>query len=645
MDFIPYHLSTENKSFIETHLRLKRKGIRNNKFFLALRNPELGEAGFDPRSEGLTAEEKLAVSVECLSNPWYFFREVVRVPVPGGDSMFHLHAGNLAMLWLMMSNANHIVLLPRQNFKTFTTAAYFLYAYEMGTSNSSFIFSNKEMADAKKNLTKFKDMRKLLPKWMRDLRSSPKDIDNMESIESLHPDNRNAIQALASATDEAAADKKGRGMTVPIIWFDEFAFLKYNKTIYEASSPAQQQAAEDAAKRGKPHFKIVTTTPNNADAPDGEYCLRMIREAADFGEWLYDEPPARVASYVAKNSSNDFVYVKFTWREIGRSEEWYKQQCRALMWDRLKIRREIDLEWTLGTDRSVFAEDLLEAARAGTVRGDAVRIGDYAVTVGPGLDPGKAYAVGVDVAGGLDRDSSAIAVVDPDTLELKAWFKSPAIEIDELRTLVERFRDLFLPASALVVERSPISLDMIARMKDGPARRWMVYEEPGDDTVETGRPGTRVGTFAAKERRRYGVQVTKTSRAGMMDILRHDLLNAPEVFRAEELVEEIAGLQRGKGGRIDHAPGGHDDLLMAYLVARWALGGVGSCARILARPPDGMEGRSTRMLRTLAKAGAKPAPPPAVPFQAPRERPAWTRVTELNRRKPKSRNPHVGFGR
>jgi hypothetical protein len=48
-----------------------------------------------------------------------------------------------------------------------------------------------------------------------------------------------------------------RGLTVPIIWFDEFAFIPYVDELYTAASPAVSQASINAKMAGTPTFKLI----------------------------------------------------------------------------------------------------------------------------------------------------------------------------------------------------------------------------------------------------------------------------------------------------------------------------------------------------------------------------------------------------
>ena len=119
-----YHHSTTNKSFIEMHLYLKDRGIKHNEFMLLILDPDL--ARIDPRDPRLPAQMKARVLRECIYNPWYFLREICRIPEVGRASgvPFMLDRGNKAMLFCLMLNLNTSVILPRQTGKTQSALAW-----------------------------------------------------------------------------------------------------------------------------------------------------------------------------------------------------------------------------------------------------------------------------------------------------------------------------------------------------------------------------------------------------------------------------------------------------------------------------------------------------------------------------------------
>ena len=72
------HKTTTNKSFLAMHNLLKDLNITNNKFFLRIYDKKLID--IDPFSENLTYEQKARILKEIKINPWYFIREIIRIP-------------------------------------------------------------------------------------------------------------------------------------------------------------------------------------------------------------------------------------------------------------------------------------------------------------------------------------------------------------------------------------------------------------------------------------------------------------------------------------------------------------------------------------------------------------------------------------
>ena len=70
-----YHFNTKNLSAIRFAKLLKEMGIENNKFVLALTQPEL--ADIDPFSKNLSLELKQRVAYEIKINIWYYLREII----------------------------------------------------------------------------------------------------------------------------------------------------------------------------------------------------------------------------------------------------------------------------------------------------------------------------------------------------------------------------------------------------------------------------------------------------------------------------------------------------------------------------------------------------------------------------------------
>ena len=86
------------------------------------------------------------------------------------------------------------------------------------------------------NLRRIKDIRDALPEYLRMDSNIARDgtrlkaKNNAESLE--HILNGNKIVTKAGARNKAGADGLGRGCTIPMIYYDEYAFILYNSIIF-----------------------------------------------------------------------------------------------------------------------------------------------------------------------------------------------------------------------------------------------------------------------------------------------------------------------------------------------------------------------------------------------------------------------------
>jgi len=561
---VSYQL-TKNTSFLQMHQYLKEKGIKNNKFFLALYDE--GLRFVDPRAEGLSTEIKARIITECKINPWYYFREVVRIPVPGGSIPYNLHRGNLALTYMSLHNIDTITLMPRQHGKTIGAVSLFSWLFFFGTKNTQSTFMNKKYGDAQVNLKRFKNIVELIPAWMIEPKQSREDQESSTTF-SRNKLLKNIITAMPAATSPEEADKLGRGLTMPCWFFDEIAFAKYNNIIYAAAAPAVSQAAIEAEKNGVPHFKMFTTTPNSIDTDEGGWAKHNLIEAAcDFTEEMYDVPADKLRDYVYERSTNNFVHIEFTWRELGRDEKWYEQQCRDLQYDRQKIKREVDLEWTLSSDKSPFTEDCLERVSNFVVRKEQetyLRIGDqgnHKFTMLEPVDFHDPVILSVDVGGGVGTDFSVIHMLDIDDFHEKGYFSSNRINpIPFARILIEVVRNLFYN-SLLVVERNSYGLDVITTLLESSVTANKVFYR----TINNPIPGQ-----GNKVQKVYGIDTTSGSRDIMIANLFMYVEEEPHTIRSRFTYEELKTLERKSNGKVEHSNGAHDDFLMSMLIGRYA---------------------------------------------------------------------------
>lgn len=239
-----YDWETSNLSFLQVASDLKRLGIKNNMFFLRLYDK--GLQGIDPHGPiaALSTELTQRIMAECIRNPWYYLREVCRIPDQGNSKgiPYKLNRANLAATWCFINNIDHYLTIPRQVGKTQSIIANLTWAYLFGTSNSSFAFFATSQELASENLERLKAQRELLPPYLRlrqecvidaILGTRDNEIDNIRKI--YNPLTKNTIVTKPKASSKESAIKLGRGNTLPITYIDETEFVDYVDEILKAS--------------------------------------------------------------------------------------------------------------------------------------------------------------------------------------------------------------------------------------------------------------------------------------------------------------------------------------------------------------------------------------------------------------------------
>ena len=128
------------------------------------------------------------------------------------------------MNFLFTLNYNMYVELPRQFGKTVAALCRYLWIFNFGTSNSEIMFVHKDHSGSKGNLKELKEIRDALPSYLQmssavDMNGKKLKVPNT-IVAMQHPLNNNKITTFASARSKDAADKLGRGCTMPIQHYD-----------------------------------------------------------------------------------------------------------------------------------------------------------------------------------------------------------------------------------------------------------------------------------------------------------------------------------------------------------------------------------------------------------------------------------------
>lgn len=566
-----YHHSTTNKSFLDMHYYLRDRGIKHNEFMLLLLDPDL--AKINPRDPKLPQVYKVKILRECMYNPWYFLREICRIPDDGNalGVPFRLHRGNMAMLFCLMLNLNTSVILPRQTGKTQSALAWYMYLFNFGTNNAEMSFLNKKFEDSKLNLNRIKAIRDLLPSYLKmDQMFAPdgSKLKGKNSVETMqHPINGNRIRTVPSARDVTSAASLMRGRTTSIIYIDEYAFIKHNKTIYLNMVPAWNTAARNARTNHKPYGMLITTTPGILTTDEGIYAFNTREMATKFSEHWYDLSAQEIMDNINSNTNSNFVHIEYTYQQLGYSEEWFRELCINMQKNWPEIRREVLLEWSTATENSPFSKEDLDTIRS-LLRAPIssfMVFNRYTIYVYEKILSNKyPPLIGIDVSGGYQRDSSAITIVDSYSTRVTAEFNCNYISTNDLAALIYEIVSKWMPNAVVNIERNggygASVLDKLIHTSIKPNLFFTIK----DKVIEERMMGPQI-VKKTQKMKVYGSDSTKNERETLMEILRDRVDYHKDKIISKTIYDELCGLEVKKNGRIEHSQNTHDDQVFSWL--------------------------------------------------------------------------------
>lgn len=187
-----YQMNTKNISFKNLYLELKRKGIKNNKFFLALLDQDLTEV--DPFDENLDYITKKKIIDECMANSWYFLRECIKFK---DGTKFNLNERNL--LFFFISELNNKDLFYKQSDSEKEKNDMYirlLWEYLFGSLNTNFAILDKSIHLSRNILKNVMEISSDIPSYITQRLS--KRVFNLDKI--CDDTTHNLIRALTNGT-------------------------------------------------------------------------------------------------------------------------------------------------------------------------------------------------------------------------------------------------------------------------------------------------------------------------------------------------------------------------------------------------------------------------------------------------------------
>lgn len=587
------HHRTRNKSFLRLAEIYRRMGLKNYAFCLTLLQPELEDV--DPHAGNLTDEIKSMIAYECMFNPWYFFREVLRIPPRGaGEPMFfEAKRGNIALLWLYLNHIDSSLTQPRQTGKTTGAHCISLYLMLILCEHSMINLLTKDDKLRTESIKDLKRMRSYLPGYLRF--ETKQDSDNTVSFDCKIKDNY--YIAAVSQNSEASALNLGRGLTSATKHIDEPPFINFIDVAIPALLSSGNAAREIAKKNGLPYGNYFTTTAGKKDTRSGAYMYKMIHGGMFFSEILFDtKNEAHLKEVVRKASPGikAMVNITLSHRQLGYSDEWLYEAMAETNSTGDDANRDYFNIWTSGGLSSPIPIDVLERIRGSEreplytelCRENYVIRWYVPFTDIPFYMQNRKIVMGMDTSSAVGKDSITLVMLDDQTLDVVACVNvnetNIALFIQWLADLMIKYKNITLIPENKGGAQVMIDLLVILLQAAGidPYRR--IYNQIVDNYVEHSEEykalqyesSKRNAHFYEKNKKYFGYTTSAGGYHGRDNLYINTLLRAGNLgcdkCYDKPLIDELTGLVT-KNGRIDHSDGNHDDLVVAWLLATWFL--------------------------------------------------------------------------
>lgn len=585
-------LDTPNRSFVDICYILEDMGVKNNLWPLALHNKYL--VGVDPFDPTLTFEYKGMITQECFDNPWYYFREIARIPEQGAmkPGIVKANRGNIALWWSYFNHITTFLIQPRQTGKSVNMACLDRYLLNFGLVHSSIHLLTKEDQLRRNDIERLKEYEEVLPAYLR--RSIPKkDPNNQEYIYLSAVENK--YETHVPRMDEKGAYKVGRGFTSANIRIDEFAYISWLKATLTTILSTTNAAFVSAKENNAHHGIVLATTAGKKDDRDGAYAYEILTNSFTFTDQIYDaRNQADLKVMIEASSSNGYaINCTFSHRMLGVSDAQHYENIKKAMISGENADRDYFNIWTSGGRGSPLSAEQLNTLRENQ-REDFVAEIDpktrymtkwyVSLKVRDQMMEEGNIAVGVDPSQNQGKDETAMVYVDLTTLEvIGTCFVNMTNVIDYSLWLFDIM--MKWPKLVAVIENKnmgPAIIDQLClkfRMTGQNAFKRLfnrIVQDPEKyrDALEEIRRADKyqLSDLYTKYKAYFGYNTSGSGDNARSILYGQVLQNAVRhgMDRVNDIktIDQILALEV-KNGRVDHPKGGHDDGCVAWLLTCW----------------------------------------------------------------------------
>lgn len=443
-------------------------------------------------------EKELQEYIKCMNDPAYFARTYLKVVhLDKGLVNFDLYPYQEKMFDHFNENRFSIVLACRQSGKSISSVGYLLWYAIFKPEQTIAVLANKG-ATAREMLSRVTLMLENLPFF---LQPGCKAL-NKGSIEFS-----NNSRIVAAATSGSSI----RGMSVNLLFLDEFAFVENAAEFYTSTYPV--------VSSGTTSRVIITSTANGL----GNIYHKLWEGAVQ--------------------GTNEYKPFRVDWWDVpGRDEEWKRQTVSNT--SELQFDQEFGNNF-LGTGNTLISGEVLLGLKATEplVRQESIRTYERP-------QEGHDYIMTVDVAKGRGQDYSTFNVIDITQRPFKQVcvyqdnMISPLLFPDIIHKYAKTYNDAYV-----IIE----SNDQGAVVCNGLYYDWE-YENM---FVESSLKANALGATMTKKVKRIGCSNIKD----LVEQKKLDIVDGETIIEMSTFV--------AKGTSYEASDNNHDDLMMNLVMFGW----------------------------------------------------------------------------
>lgn len=453
----------------------------------------------DGVQQGWTKED-IEEYQRCMKDPVYFAETYGKViNLDKGLVPFKLYPYQKEMFNHFNDNRFSIVLACRQSGKSISSCMYILWYALFHPDQTIAVLANKG-ATAREMLARITLALENTPFF---LQPGTKAL-NKGSIEFS-----NNSKIIAAATSGSSI----RGLSVNLLFLDEFAFVEDAATFYTSTYPV--------ISSGKTSRVIITSTANGIGNTFHKIYEGAVQEV------------------------NEFKPFRVDWWDVpGRDEEWKRQTIANT--SELQFQQEFGNTF-FGTGNTLISADALMNMKAES----AVVVGDVNVYAEPKAN--HDYIMTVDVAKGRGQDYSTFNIIDITTRPFKqvACYRnnliSPILFPDVIHKWAKKYNEAYV-----IIE----SNDAGSVVANG-----LYYDIEYENThVESMIKANSIGVTMNRKIKRIGC-------SNLKDLIEEKRLHVVDL----DTISECSTFE-ARGNSFEASDGNHDDLVMNLVMFAWYVG-------------------------------------------------------------------------